>query len=221
MTAVNVLKVSLGCELEDEQLRAFRGEETQEHRDFTTEDDERLMEFVRNLQKLNNRYAVRLTWKHEVNLEDNYYLAHKHLLQLTKRLRKDTTLLERYDKAIREYLSSGVAEKVKAGQSNGEFVYYMPHQAVIREDSTTTKIRIAFDALSAETPGISVNDCLDAGPNLVPDIVLVLLNFRTHKVALVANVKQAFLQIIIQEEDRDALRMLYALVGAHTIYYGK
>ncbi|XP_064479712.1 uncharacterized protein LOC135393064 [Ornithodoros turicata] len=207
--AVSVLKVSLGCEIEDELLEAFWREETQEHSYFTTEDDERLLELSRNLQKVNNRYAVRLTWKHEVNLEDNYHLAHKRLLQLTKRLQEDTTLFERYDKAIREYLSSGVSEKVKAGQSNGEFVYYMPHQAVIREDRTTTKIRIVFDASSSETPGTSVNDCLDAGPNLSPDIVSVLLNFRTHKVALVADVKQAFLQILTQEEDRDALRMLW------------
>ncbi|XP_064474335.1 uncharacterized protein LOC135388617 [Ornithodoros turicata] len=167
------------------------------------------MEFARYLQNVNNRYAVRLTWKHEVNLEDNYYLAHKRLLHLTKRLQKDTTLLERYDKAIREYSSSGVAEKVKAGQSNGEFVYYMPHQAAIREDRTTTKIRIVFDASSAETHGTSVNNCLDAGPNLNPDLVSVLLNFTTHKVALVADEKQAFLEILIQEEDRDALRMLW------------
>ncbi|XP_064468598.1 uncharacterized protein LOC135381053 [Ornithodoros turicata] len=69
-------------------------------------------------------------------------------------------------------------------------------------------MRIVFDASPAETPRTSVNDCLDAGPNLNPDIVPVLLNFRTHKVTLVADVKEAFLRMLIQE-DRGALRMLW------------
>ena len=41
------------------------------------------------------------------------------------------------------------------------------------------------------------------------DIFHVLLQFRFHSVAFTADMKQAFLQIVINEEDRDVIRFLF------------
>ena len=45
--------------------------------------------------------------------------------------------------------------------------HYIPHYLAIRDDKTTTKIRIVFDE-SARDNGPSLNDCLYKGPHLTP-----------------------------------------------------
>ena len=54
-----------------------------------------------------------------------------------------------------------------------------------------------------------MNDNLENGPNLNPDITSLLMNFRQHRIAMSSDVEKAFLQIAIQENDRDALRFLW------------
>ena len=61
---------------------------------------------------------------------------------------------------------------------------------MLREDKETTKIRAVFDA-SCKVNRPSINGCLYSGPNLIADI------------------KQAFLNITIDKEDRDYPRFLW------------
>ncbi|XP_064475639.1 uncharacterized protein LOC135389533 [Ornithodoros turicata] len=146
-------------------------------------------------------------------MENNKKIEQRRLAQVKKRLLSSSNqLMQNYDAAIREYLLSGVAEKVTELMDTVEsprHMYYTPHHAVIREDRVTTKIRIVFDASSHEVHTKSLNDNLDSGPNLNPDIMTVLLKFRLYPVALVTDAQKAFLQIMIREEDRDALRFLW------------
>ena len=78
----------------------------------------------------------------------------------------------------------------------------------MREDRATTKIRAVFDA-SAVTEDRSLNNCLYSGPNLLSKIFDILLRFRLNKIAIVADIKQAFLNIGIHKEDQDYLRFLW------------
>jgi hypothetical protein len=41
--------------------------------------------------------------------------------------------------------------------------YFMAHQAVIKPDSTTTKLRVVFDASAKRSTGLSLNDVLKVG----------------------------------------------------------
>ena len=61
--------------------------------------------------------------------------------------------------------------------------HYIPHFPVFKDDSVTTKMRIVYDA-SAKTShnGLSLNDCLETGPNLLQKLPSMLLTFRTHQV---------------------------------------
>ncbi|GFQ78899.1 integrase catalytic domain-containing protein [Trichonephila clavata] len=66
------------------------------------------------------------------------------------------------------------------------------------------KWRIVFDA-SSHSPGHpSLNDAFEAGPNLLPDILAMLLGFRLSKTAVTSDGSQTFLQLILADEDRDA-----------------
>ncbi|XP_064475372.1 uncharacterized protein LOC135389237 [Ornithodoros turicata] len=160
----------------------------------------------------NDRYSVASPWKPVVSMQDNKYIAAQRLSQVTRRLSKSQRLMARYDTAIREYLASGVAEKVTQEMDraqNTAHIYNTPHHAVIRVDRITTKMRMVFDASSHEPGTSSLNDKLNAGLNLNPDIMPLLMNFRLYPVALISDVQETLLQITIHEDDRDALRLLW------------
>ena len=119
-------------------------------------------------------------------------------------------LIEKYDEIFKEYEQNKIIEKVpfdevpkKPGQ-----VYFLPHQPVLREDKETTKIRAVFDA-SCALGGPSLNDCLYSGPNLLLKIFDILLRFRFNFITILADIKQAFLNVEISKEHRDFLRFLW------------
>lgn len=168
-------------------------------------------DFTRSLNFVDGRYEASLPWKPlDRPLESNESVARQRLDKLVQRLRRNKKLTQ-YDTVIRNYLEEGFAERVPETEVNdtSDRVYYMPHRAVFRPDSTTTKVRIVFDA-SAKAPGcLSLNDTLSTGPNLHPDLLQLILNFRRHAIAITADIEKAFLQVVIKEEDRNALRFLW------------
>ena len=87
----------------------------------------------------------------------------------------------------------------------------MPHRAVLREDRETTKVRIVFDASAKYQNELSLNDILNRGPCLLPYIFDILIRFRLKKVRVAADIRKvfAFLQIAIDKNDRDYLRMIW------------
>ena len=55
----------------------------------------------------------------------------------------------------------------------------------------------------------SLNDVLHSGLCLIPFLQEILLPFRIGKIGLVADIKQAFLQISTNNEHRDLVRFLW------------
>ena len=72
--------------------------------------------------------------------------------------------------------------------------WYLPHFPVIRNDKTTSKVRIVFDA-AAKQDGKCLNDAVLPGPKLQRELVNVLCRFRSAPVALSADISQMFLQV--------------------------
>jgi len=71
----------------------------------------------------------------------------------------------------------------------------------------STRLRIVYDASAkASATAPSLNDCLDVGPPLQNLLWKVLVRARFHAIAIIGDMKKAFLQVRIREEDRDALR---------------
>lgn len=83
----------------------------------------------------------------------------------------------------------------------GQTVYYLPHHAVVRREAVTTKVRVVFDASSHEYGEPSLNDMLDKGVELGPELLQLLLQFRCNKFVLNTDIQKAFLQIYIRSED--------------------
>ena len=60
-----------------------------------------------------------------------------------------------------------------------------------------------FDGSSHEDNVPSLNDDLEMGPNLLPEILATLLRFRLYPVGIIGDIGQAFLQLILNKRDRD------------------
>ena len=88
-------------------------------------------------------------------------------------------------------------------------INYLPHREVIKEERSTTKIRVVYDGSAKLKNSVSLNNCLYKGPSLVPLLYDVLLRFRIFPIAITADIARAFLNISIAEEDRDSLRFLW------------
>ena len=153
-------------------------------------------------------YEVELPKANKALPESNKFQALSRLKQLTKKLDKDTQGLQRYNQEIQNLLNSNFAEKVPDKETDNP-KFYVPHRAVIRESRETTKVRIVFDGSAKDSQGVSLNDCLATGQNLNPELVQLLLQYRTHEVALIGDIEKAFLQIFIQESDKDLCRFFW------------
>ncbi|XP_026467830.1 uncharacterized protein LOC113371416 [Ctenocephalides felis] len=86
--------------------------------------------------------------------------------------------------------------------------YYIPHFAVIK-DSSSTPLRIVFDASAKNAEFPSLNANLFSGPKLQSNIITILLNFRFGEIALTANIKQMYRNILICNQDRRFQRILW------------
>ena len=146
--------------------------------------------------------------KHCELISDNYALYESRLYSIIKRLKRDPVTLQEYDSILKKQESEGIIEESPEKFKPAGTVHYLPHHPVIRTDKSTSRVRIVYDA-SAKRDGPSLNDCLETGLNTLPQIIDILLRFRLNKIALISDIKQAFLNVSIPESDRDFLRFLW------------
>ncbi|XP_063959911.1 uncharacterized protein LOC135155123 [Lytechinus pictus] len=151
----------------------------------------------------------------QVTFPDNKILAVKRWRQLSARFRKNQKFLDDY-KTFMDDVITNYAErvpddclKVRDGRVN-----YIPHTGVYHPHKPD-KIRVVFDC-SAKFEGVSLNDHLLQGPDLMNGLLGVLCRFRKEEVAFMADVKGMFLQFYVNEEDRNLLRFLWYEGGDET-----
>ena len=70
-----------------------------------------------------------------------------------------------------------------------------------------------FD-LSAEYKGVCLNDMLMRGPDLLTNRIGILLRFRQHRVAVVADVEKMFHQVRVRPSDGPAFRFIWRDPGS-------
>ncbi|GFQ94157.1 transposable element Tcb2 transposase [Trichonephila clavata] len=171
-------------------------------------DGEILNKFENNLKFVNKRYETGLLWKDDKKkLGSNFRIAQRRFDDLIRKFEKDSALSKNYKEIVLEQQTNGVVEQCSNKLiENG---YFMLHRPVLRDDKLTTKVRMVYDASSNEKHLNSLNNCLHSGPNLNPNILDMIVNFRTFNIAFCADLEKRFLQIGIKEEDRDYLKFLW------------
>ena len=86
--------------------------------------------------------------------------------------------------------------------------FYFPMHAVRKEESTTTKLRVVFDASAKSSTGVSLNDSLLVGPTVHPSLIDVL-RFRTRRLALTTDVSKMYRAVELIPADRDLHRFVW------------
>ncbi|GFS52690.1 DUF1758 domain-containing protein, partial [Nephila pilipes] len=74
-------------------------------------------------------------------LSNNYSQAKQRFQNLWRRFGHDSELYQQYREIILDYTEQGIIEKVETETTDNELkrpVYYLPHQAARKEDSSTT-----------------------------------------------------------------------------------
>ncbi|XP_058456606.1 uncharacterized protein LOC131434003 [Malaya genurostris] len=83
---------------------------------------------------------------------------------LENRLERNPHLRNDYHQFMREYLALGYMRLVEKDDERNSQVYYLPHHPVIKEASSTTKLRVVFDGSAKTSTSFSLNDGLCVGP---------------------------------------------------------
>ncbi|XP_064648538.1 uncharacterized protein LOC135500816 [Lineus longissimus] len=171
--------------------------------------------FKESIRFVRGRYEVALPWRSDFRpgvLLNNEMLARKRLAYLSRRLDRDHNLQDQYDAVFHNYENLGIIEEVKEEEGIGP-VFYLPHRPVVRETSLSSKVRPVFDASATGYNQVSLNDCMETGPSLMPSLIEILIRFRRWQVALTADVSKAFLQIGVREQDQSVHRFLWDCNG--------
>lgn len=164
------------------------------------------------------RYSVRLP-KHvhfERMLGESRRMALERFIKLEKRLERNISLKKDYHAFMAEYIELGHMKKVTEEELQLESMrttvvktHYLPHHPVIKNSSTTTKVRVVFDGSACTDSGYSLNDTLLKGPVIQDELLSLLLRFRKHKIALVADIEKMYRQIRLHQDDSPLQRVFW------------
>lgn len=166
--------------------------------------------FVKTIRRApDGKLVMRLPFNSDANspdfLGDSLRQATYRFYQLERRLERNLALKKEYANCINEYIELKHAIEVPMEK----YKYIIPHHAVVKESSTTTKTRVVYDASSPTTNGYSLNDRMHIGPPILEDIWKVLLRWRMGKIALTADIEKMYRQFWVDERDTPFQQILW------------
>ncbi|XP_055602043.1 uncharacterized protein LOC129750900 isoform X1 [Uranotaenia lowii] len=156
-------------------------------------------------------YITRLPFRKGATLGNSLNLAHQRFLAMEYRLLKNPTLYDDYKAFMAEYLSMGHMIKIGTIDTvvDGPDQYFLPHHPVLRPSSSTTKLRVVFNASSKTSNGQSLNDNLLVGPTIQQNSADIILRFRKHRVAMSADISKMYRMIKMHQDDQRFQKILW------------
>lgn len=146
-----------------------------------------------------NKFQVDLPLKlplNEINdsLGNSFEYAFYRFLSLERKLHKSPNLLSEYEKFINEYIDLGHGQYLDFNKIDfqNEPLYFMPHHAVINENSKSTKTRVVFDASMQTDKKVSLNDLLLNGPPVQKELFDIMLLFRLGEYTFSTDIRRMF-----------------------------
>lgn len=208
----------------DEELKRMWSLDKCEYKKDLLSTEEKLCEqhFVNNVTRdSSGRFIVKIPFKeNRAQLGDSYWLANKRFSYLQKKFEKHPEIAKLYSEFIEEYKSLNHLEEVieNAEVVDPTRVQYLPHHCIMRDSSSTTKLRVVFDGSALTKTGLSLNDTQMVGAKQQLDLFEILLRFCNHKYAMTADIKQMFRQILIHPDECDLQRIIWMVKSQLKIY---
>ncbi|CAH2108130.1 unnamed protein product [Euphydryas editha] len=191
---------------------------------FSMTSEERACEehFLANTYRNDDgRFVVSMPFKQDPKeLGNSYIMAKTRFLSLERRFNKDPVFKNRYMDFMHEYEDLGHMSENKPPsktKSPQHVEYFLPHHGVLRESSTTTKLRTVFDASAASSSGLSLNDIQMVGPTVQDDLFSILIRFRQHKFVISGDIEKMYRAIELNPIQRPLQQILFRFDPSHPI----
>lgn len=208
----------------DEMLKKFwEIEEPPKMRKYFTSEEEKCEEvFKKSYRRTSEgRVQVKLPFKENPaeSLGASRNLAVARWLSMERKLERTPGLKKDYMQAMQEYLDLGHMTRAATTEKQHAVMnkkcelryscYYIPHHAVVREESKTTKTRIVFDASAKTSSKKSLNEILMVGPTIQESLLVRLMKWRCFQYALRGDITKMYRQIQVYEEDVNYQRLVF------------
>ncbi|XP_061710281.1 uncharacterized protein LOC133520037 [Cydia pomonella] len=127
---------------------------------------------------------------------------------LERKFKRNPEFKQKYIEFIDEYLRLGHMSENTDIHTN-ETSYFLPHHAICRESSLTSRLRTVFDGSAVSSSGKSFNDIQYVGPTVQDDLLSILIRFRQHKFVVTSDVQKMYRQIYVTESQRSLQQILW------------
>ena len=95
----------------------------------------------------------------------------------------------------------------------------MPHHPVVKPTSSSTKPRVAFDASTRTSSGISLNNILAVGPSIQPDQNTILLRFRLRPIDFIPDISTMYWQILVDRKPQRIFLQFVHSAAYQRVYF--
>ncbi|XP_029178618.1 uncharacterized protein LOC114946335 [Nylanderia fulva] len=200
------------CSLENQLSKFWEAEETPQSIEMSPDDEQCEEHFKQTHSRTSDgRYIVRLPFRNgpPIEIGESREIAARRLSSLLRRINNQPAIKQEYAEFMSEYAQLNHMKVIAPVDSVNSQVVYIPHHPVIRETSSTTRLRVVFDASCTTSNGTSLNSHMFTGPKLQLDLQSVLLRWRQHKYVYSADIAKMYRQILVDSRDRDYQRILW------------
>lgn len=191
--------------------RFWEQEETPTQPKLSAEDEECESKYNQTTTRAEDgRYIVELPFRQgDRELGDSRNAAIRRLSSLERKGSQYEQQWQTYKKFMETYLELGHMEIVPQEEIEKQPQCYLPHHAVFKPESTTTKLRVVFDASASTTNGKGLNNLLLTGPRIQDKLSTILLRWRMHRIALCADIEKMYRQIRVKDSHWDYQRIVW------------
>ena len=143
-------------------------------------------------------------------LNDNFNAAFNALKRRETKLIKEGLSCKLYSEQIKDFEKRGVLSKLSTSEKE-EWkgpVRYVDHHEIYKEKSTTP-LRIVINSSFKKNNELSFNDILMKGPNVLTNILEILVRWRLYPVAFVGDISKMYHNVLTGQTEKHLRRLLW------------
>ncbi|KAI4905882.1 hypothetical protein NFI96_001271 [Prochilodus magdalenae] len=128
-------------------------------------------------------------------------------LRREKQLRKEPEWLTAYTAQVHEMVERGAAKRLMIEDWKGP-VWYVSHLVAPNPHSVTTPVRLVWNS-SQKFHGVSMNDLLLKGPDVLNPVRAVLIRFRRGVHAVLGDIQKMYNSVWLEDREMHLHRFLW------------